>query len=53
MTTLADALAEEPRARIAGILALSDGQVHDADLPLDLPAPLHLLQSRVEDQDAA
>ncbi|WP_339638657.1 hypothetical protein [uncultured Sulfitobacter sp.] len=52
MTTLADALAEEPRARIAGILALSDGRVHDADLPLDLPAPLHLLQTgRAEDWD--
>ena len=52
MTTLADALAEEPRARIAGILALSDGRVHDADLPLDLPAPLHLLQTgRTEDWD--
>ena len=45
MTTLADALAEEPRSRIAGILAISDGRIHDADLPLDLPAPLHLLQS--------
>ncbi|SDF07099.1 hypothetical protein [Sulfitobacter delicatus] len=45
MTTLADALAEEPRSRVAGILAISDGRVHDADLPLDLPAPLHLLQT--------
>ncbi|WP_299701274.1 hypothetical protein [uncultured Tateyamaria sp.] len=43
MTALSDALAEEPRARVAGLIALSDGQVHDADLPLDLPAPLHLL----------
>jgi len=45
MTALSDALAEEPRARVAGLIALSDGQVHDADLPLDLPAPLHLLLS--------
>ena len=45
LTTLTDALAEEPRARIAGILALSDGRIHDADLLLDLPAPLHLLMS--------
>ncbi|WP_299825628.1 hypothetical protein [uncultured Roseobacter sp.] len=45
MTTLSAALAEEPRARIAGILAFSDGQVHDADLPLDLPAPMHLLMT--------
>ena len=45
MTTLSAALAEEPRARIAGILAFSDGQVHDAELPLDLPAPMHLLMT--------
>lgn len=45
MTALSAALAEEPRARIAGILAFSDGQVHDADLPLDLPAPMHLLMT--------
>lgn len=52
MTTLADTLAEEPRSRIAGILAVSDGRVHDADLPLDLPAPLHLLQTGLaEDWD--
>lgn len=45
MTTLSNALAEEPRARIAGILAFSDGQVHDTDLSLDLPAPMHLLMT--------
>ncbi|MGJ8544034.1 MAG: hypothetical protein ACSHWZ_01235 [Sulfitobacter sp.] len=45
ITALSDALAEEPRGRIAGIIALSDGRIHDADLPLDLPAPLHLLLS--------
>ncbi|UWR11227.1 hypothetical protein [Sulfitobacter mediterraneus] len=45
MTALADALAEEPSARVAGILALSDGRVHDADLPVDLPAPMHLILS--------
>ncbi|WP_299372043.1 glutamine amidotransferase [uncultured Tateyamaria sp.] len=43
MTALSDALAEEPRARVAGLVAISDGQVHDPDLALDLPAPLHLL----------
>jgi hypothetical protein len=48
MTVLADALAEEPRARIAGILAVSDGRIHDADLPVDLPAPLHLLMTGKE-----
>ena len=52
MTALSDALAEEPRARIAGLIALSDGQVHDADLPVDLPAPLHvLLTGRETDWD--
>ncbi|GFE49261.1 membrane protein [Roseobacter cerasinus] len=49
MTALSAALAEEPRARIAGIIAISDGQVHDADLPLDLPAPMHLLMTGKED----
>ncbi|MBD3665573.1 hypothetical protein [Sulfitobacter aestuariivivens] len=48
MTTLAEALAEEPRARIAGILAISDGRVHDADLPIDLPAPMHLIMTGLE-----
>ena len=44
MAALSEALAEEPSARVAGIIALSDGRVHDADLAPDLPAPLHLLQ---------
>ena len=36
------ALADIPRARLAGIVALTDGQVHDVpDAPL--PAPLHVL----------
>lgn len=43
MSALATALAEEPRARIAGIIALSDGRVHDMDRTPDLPAPMHLL----------
>ena len=45
MEALTKALAEEPRARIAGIIALSDGQVHDADEAPKLPAPLHLLMT--------
>ncbi len=45
MTALSTALAEEPRARIAGIIAVSDGRIHDAELPLELPAPMHLLLS--------
>ena len=48
MAAISEALAEEPRARIAGILAVSDGRVHDADLPLDLPAPMHLLMTGTE-----
>jgi hypothetical protein len=52
MTALSSALAEEPRARIAGIIAVTDGQVHDAELPLDLPAPMHvLLTGRSSDWD--
>ncbi|WP_238372904.1 hypothetical protein [Heliomarina baculiformis] len=43
MTALTEALAEEPRARIAGIVALSDGRAHDLDMTPDLPAPMHLL----------
>ncbi|GAA6188231.1 hypothetical protein [Litorivita sp. NS0012-18] len=45
MGALAEALAEEPRGRIAGIVALSDGRVHDVDRAPDLPAPMHLLLS--------
>ncbi|MCX7565735.1 hypothetical protein OS189_05225 [Sulfitobacter sp. F26169L] len=45
MTALSEALAEEPRARVAGIVAVTDGRVHDADLPVDLPAPFHVLLS--------
>lgn len=43
MTALAEALAEEPRARVAGAVIISDGQVHDLDIAPNLPAPLHLL----------
>jgi hypothetical protein len=45
MAALSEARAEEPSARVAGIIALSDGRVHDADLAPDLPAPLHLLMT--------
>ena len=45
MSALTQALAEEPRARIAGVIAISDGRVHDAELAPDLPAPMHLLQT--------
>lgn len=36
-------LADIPRARLAGIIALSDGQVHDVPPGLGTEAPLHLL----------
>ena len=43
MTALAQALAEEPRARVAGAILVSDGQVHDLDVGTDMPAPLNVL----------
>ncbi|MGP6089067.1 hypothetical protein [Antarctobacter jejuensis] len=43
MTALANALAEEPRGRIAGVLLLSDGRLHDLERLPDLPAPMHLM----------
>ncbi len=50
---IAEAVAAEPAARLAGVVVLSDGQAHDAALaPGDLPAPLHLLLTgRPEDRD--
>lgn len=45
MTALNAALAQEPRGRIAGIVALSDGRIHDMELAPDLPAPMHLLHT--------
>jgi len=45
MTALAQAMAEEPRGRIAGVIMLSDGRIHDAERAPDIPAPLHLLHS--------
>jgi hypothetical protein len=43
MTALAQALAEEPRARVAGAVIISDGQVHDLPAAPSMPAPVHLL----------
>jgi hypothetical protein len=43
MTAMAEALAEEPRARVAGVLLITDGRVHDLDLAPQSPAPLHVL----------
>ncbi|MGY6548348.1 MAG: hypothetical protein ACXIU7_04990 [Roseinatronobacter sp.] len=44
-TALAEALADLPRDRIAGIFAISDGQIHDTPQARTLPAPFHLLQT--------
>lgn len=43
MTTLTQALSEEPQARIAGVIAITDGQVHDIDRTPNLPAPFQTL----------
>ncbi len=43
MTALADAMAEEPRARLAGAILLTDGQLHDVGRAPEMPAPLHTL----------
>jgi hypothetical protein len=43
MTALSEALAEEPRARVAGAILITDGQVHDLGLVPALPAPLQVL----------
>lgn len=42
---LSEALASEPRGRVAGVIVLSDGRLHDPEALPDLPAPLHLLRS--------
>ncbi|MEM9318134.1 MAG: hypothetical protein AAGA70_03910 [Pseudomonadota bacterium] len=52
MRTLTEMLAEAPRARIAGAILITDGQLHDAGLAPELPAPLHaLLTGREGDWD--
>jgi hypothetical protein len=43
MTALSAALAEEPRARVAGAIVITDGRVHDAGVVPNLPAPLQVL----------
>ena len=52
MRALTELLAEVPRARVAGAILVTDGQLHDAELVPDLPAPLHaLLTGRETDWD--
>ncbi len=43
MTTLSEAIAEEPQGRIAGAVLITDGRIHDIDRAPNLPAPLHVL----------
>ena len=49
MSRLAEAMAEEPRARLAGAILLTDGQVHDIQRVPDMPAPLHALLTGYQD----
>ena len=52
MTGLSEALAEEPQNRIAGVILLTDGRLHDLERTPSLPAPLHaLLTGQPEDWD--
>ncbi|MBS9715643.1 hypothetical protein ACFFUT_03230 [Pseudohalocynthiibacter aestuariivivens] len=52
MAALSEALADIPSDRLAGVFLLTDGQIHDAELAPDLPAPLHaLLSGRATDWD--
>ncbi|MBC6408444.1 MAG: hypothetical protein GDA40_10225 [Rhodobacteraceae bacterium] len=43
MTVLSSALTEEPAARVSGIIALTDGRLHDLEYAPNLPAPMHVL----------
>ncbi|WP_413720074.1 hypothetical protein [Silicimonas sp. MF1-12-2] len=49
MEALTNAMAEEPRARIAGAILLTDGQLHDIERLPEMPAPLHALLTGEED----
>ena len=52
MSALSAALAEEPQARIAGIILVTDGRLHDIDRAPRLPAPLQtLLTGQPDDWD--
>ncbi len=52
MSALAEAMAEVPRARLAGAILLTDGQIHDIEGAPTMPAPLHtILTGRSDDWD--
>jgi hypothetical protein len=43
MSALSEALAEEPLGRVAGIMMITDGRLHDIERAPGLPAPAHVL----------
>ncbi len=43
MTALSEALAEEPQGRIAGVVLITDGRLHDIERLPQLPAPTQIL----------
>ncbi|MGJ8621267.1 MAG: hypothetical protein ACSHW1_00715 [Yoonia sp.] len=49
MTAVSEALAEEPNARVAGIIMVTDGRLHDLERAPDLPAPLHAVLTGTPD----
>ena len=52
MTALSDVLSEEPAARIAGTILITDGQLHDIERAPELQVPIHqLLIGREADWD--
>ena len=52
-TEMARAIAAEPETRLAGVITVTDGRLHDpAMLPASVPAPVHvLLTGRPQDWD--
>ncbi len=49
MEALTTAMAEEPRARLAGAILLTDGQLHDIERAPEMPAPLHVMLTGLPD----
>ncbi|MGR3514071.1 MAG: hypothetical protein ACU0GG_15030 [Paracoccaceae bacterium] len=48
LEALTNAMADEPRARLAGTFLLTDGQVHDIERLPEMPSPMHLLLTGTE-----
>ena len=52
MSAVASAISKDPKDRLEGIIIISDGQIHDADLAPIMDVPFHLLQTgQPEDWD--